>query len=91
MDLAVEYHGAWNIIEVKLLRQGKSFEGLAEEGKRQTLRYRDSFPPAFVPPTDWRQNVIWLSLTAVLINLHGTSGLNGFPVRKLRFLDVKVS
>jgi hypothetical protein len=26
MDLAVEYHGAWNILEIKLLRQGKSFD-----------------------------------------------------------------
>jgi hypothetical protein len=45
MDLAVEYHGAWNIIEVKLLRQGKTFESIVEEGRRQTLRYRDSFSP----------------------------------------------
>jgi hypothetical protein len=46
MDLAVEYNGAWNIIEIKLLRQGKTFEALMEEGIRQTLRYRDSFSPA---------------------------------------------
>jgi hypothetical protein len=46
MDLAVEYHGAWNIIKIKLLRQGKTFENLMEEGIRQTLRYRDSFSPA---------------------------------------------
>ncbi|WP_010258059.1 hypothetical protein [Treponema primitia] len=45
MDLAVEYHGAWDIIEVKLFREGKSFEALMEEGIRQTLRYRDSFSP----------------------------------------------
>jgi hypothetical protein len=45
MDLAVEYHGAWNIIEIKLLRKGKTFETLMEEGTRQTLRYRDSFSP----------------------------------------------
>ncbi|GHV84987.1 hypothetical protein AGMMS50230_05950 [Spirochaetia bacterium] len=43
MDLAVEYHGAWNIIEIKLLRQGKSFETLMAEGIKQTLAYRDSF------------------------------------------------
>jgi hypothetical protein len=43
MDLAVEYHGAWNIIEVKLLRQGKSFDTLMAEGIKQTLGYRDSF------------------------------------------------
>jgi hypothetical protein len=46
MDLAVEYHGAWNIIEIKLLRQGKTFEKVTEEGIRQTLGYRDSFSPA---------------------------------------------
>jgi hypothetical protein len=46
MDLAVEYHGAWDIIEVKLFRDGKPFETLMEEGIRQTLRYRDSFSPA---------------------------------------------
>jgi hypothetical protein len=33
-------------MEIKLLRQGKSFETLTEEGTRQTLRYRDSFSPA---------------------------------------------
>ncbi|GHV90298.1 hypothetical protein AGMMS50268_08010 [Spirochaetia bacterium] len=46
MDLAVEYHGVWNIIEIKLLRQGKTFEILMEEGSRQIVRYRDSFFPA---------------------------------------------
>jgi hypothetical protein len=46
MDLAVEYHGGWDIIEIKLLRSGKSLEGLVEEGKKQTLRYRDSFSPS---------------------------------------------
>jgi hypothetical protein len=43
MDLAVEYRGLWNIIEVKLLRQGKSFEALMEEGIQQTLGYRERF------------------------------------------------
>lgn len=43
MDLAVEYHGQWNIIEIKLLRQGKSFETLMEEGITQTLGYRERF------------------------------------------------
>jgi hypothetical protein len=41
MDLAVEYKGAWNIIEIKLLRQGKTFETVMGEGSRQTLGYRD--------------------------------------------------
>jgi hypothetical protein len=41
MDLAVEYKGAWNIIEIKLLRQGKTFETVMSEGITQTLAYRD--------------------------------------------------
>ncbi|WP_041611702.1 ATP-binding protein [Treponema primitia] len=45
MDLAVEYRGDWNIIEVKLLRQGRSFEAIMAEGIKQTLGYRDSFFP----------------------------------------------
>jgi hypothetical protein len=46
MDLAVEYKGAWNIIEVKLFKKGKAFDTLMKEGIRQTLEYRDSFSPA---------------------------------------------
>jgi hypothetical protein len=45
MDLAVEYKSVWNIIEVKLLRQGRSFEAVMAEGIKQTLGYRDSFFP----------------------------------------------
>ncbi|MDR3145520.1 MAG: ATP-binding protein, partial [Treponema sp.] len=45
MDLAVEYHGSWDIIEVKMVRGGKSREAVVEEGKRQVLRYRDRFSP----------------------------------------------
>jgi hypothetical protein len=45
MDLAVEYRGGWDIIEVKLLRDRKSLDALEEEGKRQVLRYRESFSP----------------------------------------------
>jgi hypothetical protein len=48
MDLAVEYNGAWNIIEIKLLRKGRTFETVTEEGIRQTLRYRDTFSPALL-------------------------------------------
>jgi hypothetical protein len=43
MDLAMEYRGVWNIIEIKLLRPGKNLETLMEEGKKQVLRYRESF------------------------------------------------
>jgi hypothetical protein len=49
MDLAVEYNGAWNIIEVKLLRKGKTFDAVKTEGLRQTLRYKETFSPFFRP------------------------------------------
>jgi hypothetical protein len=43
MDLAVEYHGSWNIVEIKLVRDGKSYERVASEGKDQVAKYRDLF------------------------------------------------
>ncbi|MDR0667709.1 MAG: PD-(D/E)XK nuclease domain-containing protein [Prevotellaceae bacterium] len=45
MDLAVEYMGHWDIIEIKLLRKGQSLDKLKETGLQQILRYRDSFSP----------------------------------------------
>ncbi|MDR2679660.1 MAG: PD-(D/E)XK nuclease domain-containing protein, partial [Tannerella sp.] len=48
MDLAVEYNGAWNILEIKLLRRGRSFDAVMTEGLRQTLRYRDTFSPVLL-------------------------------------------
>ncbi len=41
MDLAIEYHGRWNIIEIKLVHSYDSFETVAEEGLEQVKRYRD--------------------------------------------------
>ncbi|MDR2086322.1 MAG: PD-(D/E)XK nuclease domain-containing protein, partial [Dysgonamonadaceae bacterium] len=49
MDLAVEYNGAWNIIEVKVLKKGRTFDAVKKEGIRQTLRYRETFSPFFRP------------------------------------------
>jgi hypothetical protein len=49
MDLAVEYNGAWNIIEVKLLRKGRTFDAVKTEGIRQTLHYKETFSPFFRP------------------------------------------
>jgi hypothetical protein len=46
MDLAVEYRGGWDIIEIKLVRDRKRVEVVEEEGKRQVLRYRESFEPS---------------------------------------------
>ncbi|WP_280990953.1 PD-(D/E)XK nuclease domain-containing protein [Leadbettera azotonutricia] len=45
MDIAVEYHGQWNIIEIKLVKPGRSFEAVQEDGIKQTLGYRDRFSP----------------------------------------------
>jgi hypothetical protein len=46
MDLAVEYKGAWNIIEIKLVRKNKSFASVKEEGSSQVLQYRERIDPA---------------------------------------------
>jgi hypothetical protein len=46
MDLAVEYKGAWNIIEIKLLREKQSVESVRAEGIKQILRYRERIAPA---------------------------------------------
>jgi hypothetical protein len=48
--LAVEYHGGWDIIEIKLVRRGRNFETVMEEGIRQTLGYRDRFSGAKAGP-----------------------------------------
>ena len=53
MDLAVEYKGEWNIIEIKLLRSGRTFERVKAEGLKQVIRYRDTF----VPPVGHRKNI----------------------------------
>jgi len=45
MDLAVEYNGEWNIIEIKLLRAGRTFERVKSEGLKQVVRYRETFVP----------------------------------------------
>jgi hypothetical protein len=43
MDLAVEFGGRWNIIEIKLLRDKQSFETVKAVGLKQILDYRDIF------------------------------------------------
>jgi hypothetical protein len=43
MDLAIEYKGKWNIIEIKLLRDRQSFDKVKAEGLKQIVGYRDSF------------------------------------------------
>ena len=53
MDLAVEYKGEWNIIEIKLLRAGSAFERVKAEGLKQVVRYRETF----VPPVGCHKNI----------------------------------
>ncbi|MDR0390742.1 MAG: PD-(D/E)XK nuclease domain-containing protein [Planctomycetaceae bacterium] len=43
MDLAIEYKGSWNIIEIKLLRDRQTFEKVKTEGIKQILTYRNTF------------------------------------------------
>jgi hypothetical protein len=43
MDLAIEFKGKWNIIEIKLLRDRQTFEKVKAEGLKQIIGYRDSF------------------------------------------------
>ncbi|MDR1905140.1 MAG: endonuclease NucS [Treponema sp.] len=45
IDLAVEYRGEWNIIEIKLLRKGQSPETVKTQGIEQIVRYHDTFKP----------------------------------------------
>ena len=53
MDLAVEYKGEWNIIEIKLLRKGSTFDKVKAEGLKQITRYRETF----VPPVGYHKNI----------------------------------
>jgi hypothetical protein len=52
MDLTVEYRGSWDIIEIKLLRLGKSLESLVPEVKKQIMRCRDSFSRSLLRSAD---------------------------------------
>jgi hypothetical protein len=73
MDLAVEYHGAWNIIEIKLLRPGKNLETLMAEGKKQVLRYRDNFSPGPPPGGTGKPAACYL----VIFDRRGLTGGRG--------------
>ncbi|MDR3249036.1 MAG: PD-(D/E)XK nuclease domain-containing protein, partial [Treponema sp.] len=69
MDLAVEYKGAWNIIEIKLLREKQSFETVKAEGIKQILQYREHIAPQApcyllifdrrVKKPDWAERLTW--------------------------------
>ncbi|MDR0668440.1 MAG: PD-(D/E)XK nuclease domain-containing protein [Treponema sp.] len=69
MDLAVEFKGAWNIIEIKLARKNRSPAAAREEGLVQIRRYRDLIDPA-APcylvifdrrsgEADWEERLFW--------------------------------
>jgi len=53
MDLAAEYKGEWNIVEIKLLRKGRTFDKVKTEGLKQVRHYCDTF----VPPVGHRKNI----------------------------------
>jgi len=53
MDLAVEYKGEWNIIEIKLLRAYRTFDQVKAEGMKQVTRYRSTF----IPPVGYHKNI----------------------------------
>jgi hypothetical protein len=69
MDLAVYYKGAWNIIEIKLLRKNKTFTGVKAEGVRQVLQYQERIDPAAPAylvifdrrpeKPDWAERLTW--------------------------------
>jgi hypothetical protein len=69
MDLAIEYKGAWNIIEIKLLRKNRNFESVRKEGVSQILQYRERIAPgahAFLvifdrrpEKPDWAERLTW--------------------------------
>jgi hypothetical protein len=69
MDLAIEYKGEWNIIEIKLLRKNRSFEAVREEGAKQIRQYRERIDPAAAcylvifdrrpDKPDWAQRLSW--------------------------------
>jgi hypothetical protein len=69
MDLAIQYKGAWNIIEIKLLRKNKTFESVREEGVKQILQYRQRIDPQAAcylvifdrrnEKPDWPERLTW--------------------------------
>jgi Holliday junction resolvase-like predicted endonuclease len=69
MDLAIEYKGTWNIIEIKLLRKNRNFEGVRKEGVTQIQQYRERIDPAaraFLvifdrrpEKPDWAERLTW--------------------------------
>jgi hypothetical protein len=75
MDLAVQFAGQWQIIEIKLVHPGDGLKTTREEGLLQIARYRDSFEPqapAYLVIFDrteagrqqsWEERLTWETLT----------------------------
>jgi hypothetical protein len=71
MDLGIEYHGQWYIIEIKLLDDHDGLATVREEGLEQIKKYRDKFsghPPAYLTIFDrrssatkkpWDERIYW--------------------------------
>ena len=51
--MAVEYKKEWYIVEIKLLRKGRSFEKVKSEGLKQITRYSETFKP----PIGFQKNI----------------------------------
>ena len=45
MDLAIEYNGKWQIIEVKIVHDYETPQFVEEEGLEQIIGYRDKIDP----------------------------------------------
>jgi hypothetical protein len=77
MDLGVYYNGAWNIIEIKLLRTKKTFAGVKQEGVKQVLQYRERIDPAAPcylvifdrrpEKLEWAERITWEQNDAVTV------------------------
>jgi hypothetical protein len=69
MDLAIEYKGAWNIIEIKLLREKQSYKSVKADGIKQILQYRERIAPQAPcyllifdrrpEKLDWGERITW--------------------------------
>jgi hypothetical protein len=74
MDLAIEYKGTWNIIEIKLLRKNRTFANLREEDIAQVLQYRSRIDPAAPAmfdrrpeKADWEARLTWEEADGVTV------------------------
>jgi hypothetical protein len=82
MDLAIEYRGEWNIIEIKLLRDRQTLAKVRSDGLKQVLAYSERFslpkthPPCYLVIFDrrsakkrpsWKKRLFWEKLPKVTV------------------------